>query len=133
MSCQFLKDGRCTLAESLAARELGITLLCRTTPERCDGCLKSGAATEDAPGLKVLGTVTPVCPREMLLQWSRFCQFAMRGVSRGLGDDVAMATKALKVDRIGKKIRTAVRKLSGKQGCGCQQSQAKLNAKFPKQ
>jgi hypothetical protein len=48
--------------------------------------------------------------------------------SKGLGDDVAKVTHALKIDKLAKKIAT----LMGKEDCGCNERKDKLNQMFPK-
>lgn len=56
--------------------------------------------------------------------------------ARGVGDVIARGIRALKLDRPGKAIRKAARKLLSKQpeqvhNCGCAEDQKKLNDLFP--
>tara|TARA_R100001591_G_C4320780_1_gene175493 strand:+ start:922 stop:1077 length:156 start_codon:yes stop_codon:yes gene_type:complete len=47
--------------------------------------------------------------------------------SKGLGDTIKKITSATKIDKLAKKIAKAV----GKDDCGCDERQEKLNKMFP--
>jgi hypothetical protein len=47
--------------------------------------------------------------------------------SKGLGDTIKKITSATKIDKLAKKIANAV----GKEDCGCDERQKKLNEMFP--
>tara|TARA_B100000424_G_C22884746_1_gene470762 strand:+ start:1017 stop:1217 length:201 start_codon:yes stop_codon:yes gene_type:complete len=47
--------------------------------------------------------------------------------SKGLGDTIKKITSATKIDKLAKKIANAV----GKDDCGCDERQQKLNEMFP--
>lgn len=128
MTCPHLKDGRCALAELLAARELGVRLECPTTEETCARCQKRGLATEDNPQLPALGNATKVVPRERLPEWSAFCSWATEGKSRGLGDTVAKITRATGIDKVAK---VAAKVVGRSGGCGCAERQRALNKVAP--
>lgn len=104
------------MAESIAMVELRIKLECPTTEDRCRQCLESGQASEEKPGLKVLGNVTAVCPPASLKRWVGFTSWITSGKPRGLGDVVALATKAVGIKPCG----------------GCTKRQAWLNEKVPR-
>lgn len=145
MPCEFLEAGRCKLAEAVAREHAGLDIECRPDERRCGRCLPQLSTVEGSPiPAACLGLVTPRIPREHLAAWSaRAMQLSSGGPvapvqatatpqrSRGLGDTVAKAFKAIGVDGIGKRIRTAGRQLVGKQGCGCQETQEWLNGLLP--
>lgn len=126
MTCQFLKDSRCQLAESIATRA-GLTLECRPDGKRCDRCLAK-SPTEDQPPAACLGLVTPHVPADRRAAWvsytlsvsgrptaSAVLPVVAQNRSRGLGDSVAKLTKAFGVQPCG----------------GCQQRREWLNKMFP--
>lgn len=51
--------------------------------------------------------------------------------SVGAGDTLKKIIRATGLEKPGKALRTAVRKLTGKEGCGCGGSQAKWNRRIP--
>lgn len=128
MTCNFLIDGRCSLAEAHAKEELGVTLECRATAEICAACLASGTPKTEKPSVQCVGLVTAqVCP-ELLPAWRKYVGWILFGKSRGLGDTIAKVTKATGIDAAVK----AVTKATGS-GCGCKKRQKALNAAKPYQ
>lgn len=131
MTCQFLKDGRCTLAESVAAKS-GHTVECRPTERRCRRCLKE-SPTDQRPSAACLGLVTPHVPREQLGEWTAvvagiLAKPVQPPKSRGLGDTI---TKGLKAIGITEERATKVAKAFGATGCGCSKRRERLNKLVP--
>jgi hypothetical protein len=143
MSCPYLNDGRCQLAEAVAQAHAGLQIECRPDERRCARCLAKSPSEDQIPAA-CLGLVTPHIPREHLAEWSGIAvALSSSGPvvqvqapttstrSRGLGDTVAKFFKAIGVHGIGKTMRTAARRLTGKPGCGCQATQQWLNERVP--
>ncbi|TXH51482.1 MAG: hypothetical protein E6Q97_18285 [Desulfurellales bacterium] len=116
--CEFLKDGRCTLAESLSLREIAEPVQCPTTPAVCQRCLSHGKPDEEAPSPDLLALVKP--PIVKGKAWRAYVDFATKGKSRGLGDTIAKGLRAVGI------TKKAVQQVTGKP-CGCSKRQAALN------
>lgn len=125
MTCQYLKDARCSLAESLAMQELSIVVECHAG-DACAKCLKSGEPSPERPSIACIGLVTPLVPPEQRMTWTRAVAWLVNGKSRGLGDTVAKITRATRID---KGVKTLAKAFGA--NCGCPGRQKKLNQVFP--
>lgn len=122
MTCEFLINDRCSIAETHAREELGVSLECRPAAETCAACLACGTPRLDKPSAHCVGLVTSqLCP-ELRPAWKKYVGWLLFGKSRGLGDTIAKVTKATGIDAAVK----AVAKATGKD-CGCRKRQKKLN------
>lgn len=126
MTCQFLIDGRCSLAEMHAREELDVTLECRPSAETCSACLASGTPKAEKPSVQCVGLVTAQVGPELLPAWRKYVGWILFGKSRGLGDTIAKITKATGVEAAVK----VVAKAAGKD-CGCKKRQKAMNAAKP--
>jgi len=68
MNCPHFKEGRCTLAERLATRELGIAVECPVGSTTCQRC-PVDERTEKRPSLQLLALVSDSCPAEVRGKW----------------------------------------------------------------
>lgn len=125
MNCEYLKDGRCGLAELLAMRELEEPMECHVQKKVCQCCLRRGKPSDSSPSPECMSLVKP--PMVKLHLWKAFLDFRFQGKVRGLGDRVAKLTELTGINKLVK----AAAKAAGKD-CGCAKRQAALNKKFPK-
>lgn len=129
MTCQYLKDGRCTLAQSHAFGVLELPLECRPEESLCEECLATGEPNERRPSIPCLGLVTKQVTGEHRVKWRAYINQLLFGQPvpvvvvpapkpakwTGLGDVVASATKAVGIKPCG----------------GCKKRQAWLNKVVP--
>jgi hypothetical protein len=126
MNCEYLKDGRCDIAEKAASHELGLQLICVPSAKACERCLATRKPDPDRPSVQAMALVTKQVSGEKLETWLKFFEWILRGKPRGFGDRVAKVARATGVATVVK----AVSKATGKD-CGCSQRQAALNRLLP--
>jgi len=108
-------------------QELSLELECRPTSTRCTLCQRAGAATEDEPGIAVLGMVTVAVPKDE--KWKAFVDFRTKGKSRGFGDTITKGLKKIGVTQ--ERVKRVKKKLTGDSGCGCSGRRNRLNEILP--
>ena len=78
ITCPHLIDGRCKLAELLAARVLRKDVTCPVDDTRCGQCLAAGVATEEQPTIHVTGAVSVAIAAEDRRRWAAYASKAHR-------------------------------------------------------
>ena len=123
MTCPYLTNSRCELAEHIASVQLDLSLECRPEPETCEKCMRAGKPGVDHPSIVCIGLVTPQVPKGKRVAWAKYTTFIFRGRSRGIGDTAAKVAKALGLDKVAKAVSGG--------DCGCDKRAKKLNDMFP--
>lgn len=119
MTCQYLKGGHCEVAEAAAFTELELRLSCMPTETACLQCLSIRAPSHERPSVQAMALVTKQVSGEKQATWIKFFEHVLlrksrpwkpkqklpvatkpKG-SRGLGDTIAKATKAVGIKPCG--------------------------------
>lgn len=82
MTCRYLVDGQCVLAESVGRRALGRVIQCRPDEATCQQCLAHGTPIINRPPIQVLLQVRSQVTADELLTWVKFNSPPARHVSQ---------------------------------------------------
>lgn len=131
MTCPYLTDGRCTLAESLAKRHVSESIECRVQDDTCTKCMASGGPDSVKIPLACVSLATPLIPVGKRVAWAKF---TVRNHYGQLQRKSASAPESPAAKGVGDYFAEMLRDRHGAEaygGCDCNALKVKMNTLGP--